>query len=82
MLLDSLGLGHLRKEWDELYGERSKLVHGLAPKAGANYSDLASRAVSLCGRILVAVIAKEVPLANAHAETFYARQSDTTPQRK
>ncbi len=74
-LLDDLGLAHLRKAWDELYGERSKLVHGLAPKPGADYAPLASKAVNLCGRILIAAVAKETPLASAHAATYYATES-------
>ena len=34
-LLDRLSLQHLKKPWDDLYGERSTLVHGLAPQPGA-----------------------------------------------
>jgi hypothetical protein len=70
-LLKSLDLSHLKKNWDALYGERSALVHGLAPKPGADYSSLAFKAVSLCGHILLAAVAKEIPLANIHVHTFY-----------
>lgn len=70
-LLDDLGFSHLKKEWDALYAERSTLVHGLAPKPGANYHDLASKTVSLCGQILLKVIAKEVTPANSHVDKFY-----------
>jgi len=70
-LLDSLNLGHLKKEWDALYGQRSTLVHGLAPKPGADYNQLAIAIVSLCGQILLKVISKEVPLANSHVDKFY-----------
>jgi hypothetical protein len=70
-LLDSLGLSHLKREWDMLYGERSTLVHGLAPKPGADYGDLAFRTVSLCGKILLKVITKEVTNANSHVDKFY-----------
>ena len=79
-LLDDLGLSHLKKEWDGLYGERSKLVHGLAPKPGTDYTPLAAKAVNLCGRILIAAVAKEVPLAASHAERFYPTDSDSKPQ--
>ena len=70
-LLDHLGLSHLKKEWDELYGERSTLVHGLAPKPGADYTGLATRTVSLCGQILLKVISKEITTANSHVDKFY-----------
>lgn len=70
-LLASIGLQHLRRPWDSLYGERSTLVHGLAPRPGADYSDLAHRAVTLCGHILLKAIAKEVPAAERHAEIYF-----------
>src|SRR3546814_19354980 len=46
-LLNSLGLAHLKPKWDELYSERSTLIHGLAPEPGARYDELANRSVSL-----------------------------------
>jgi hypothetical protein len=70
-LLASIGLEHLKGPWDALYGERSTLVHGLAPRPGADYSDLAHRAVTLCGHILLKAIAKEVPVADRHAEIYF-----------
>ena len=70
-LLSSLGLPGLKSEWDRLYDERSTLVHGLAPRPGADYSQLAFKAVSLCGRILLAAIAKELPSADRHVDLFY-----------
>jgi hypothetical protein len=70
-LLDTLDLNHLKKDWDVLYGQRSTLVHGLAPKAGADYNELAFKTVSLCGHILLKVIAKEVAMVNGHVDKFY-----------
>ena len=70
-LLESLQLGHLKKKWDDLYSERSTLVHGLAPQPGVNYSDLSHRTMSLCGRILLTEVAREVSGANKHLEKFY-----------
>lgn len=70
-LLKFLELDHLRGRWDELYGQRSSLVHALAPAKGADYGQLAADAISLCGFILLKAIAKEVPLADRHAEQFY-----------
>jgi hypothetical protein len=70
-LLAALELTHLKKRWDELYSERSTLVHGLAPKPGVDYSDLAFRTMSVCGRILLTAVACEVSGANKHLEKFY-----------
>jgi hypothetical protein len=70
-LMQSLSLGHLKKDWDLLYGQRSTLVHGLAPRPGVDYGELAFKVVSLCGLILLTAIAKEVPSVAAHIEKFY-----------
>jgi hypothetical protein len=73
-LLDKLDLAHMKKDWDSHYAERSTLVHGLAPKPGADYSDFASRSMSLCGHILLKAVAAELPIAERHINTFYAIQ--------
>ena len=71
-LLDRLALAHLKRRWDDLYAERSTLVHGLAPKPGGDYGDLAFRTISLCGQILLTAVAAEIPLADRHVARFYA----------
>ena len=71
-LLDRLGLVHLKKPWDDLYAERSTLVHGLAPQPGADYSTLAHRTVSLCGQVLLKAVAAEIPMADRHSTRLYA----------
>lgn len=70
-LLGALELAHLKKDWDAIYAERSTLVHGLAPRPGADYGDLAFRAVSLCGQVLLKAIAAEVRAATRFADKFY-----------
>lgn len=70
-LLDRLGLQHLKRAWDDLYAERSTLVHGLAPQPGADYGDLAHRTVSLCGQILLKAAAAEIPQADRHVARIY-----------
>lgn len=70
-LLATLKLSSLRGQWDELYSERSKLVHGLAPKPGHDYGDLANKTMSLCGRILLTAVAREVPGADKYLDRFY-----------
>ena len=71
-LLDRLGLADLKKPWDELYAERSTLVHGLARQPGADYTTLANRTLSLCGQILLRAVAAEIPMADRHVSKFYA----------
>jgi len=70
-LLSSLHLEHLKKDWDKLYSKRSSLVHGLAPKLGVDYSDLAHKSVGLCGQILLSAISQEIPSANNHIDKLY-----------
>lgn len=70
-LLERLNLSHLRRSWDAIYGERSKLVHGLAPIPGARYDDLAGRTLNLCGQILLTRVAQEVPTIKKHLDMFY-----------
>jgi hypothetical protein len=71
-LLDRLGLPDLKKPWDQLYAERSTLVHGLAPQPGADYTTLAHLTVSLCGQILLRAVASEIPMADRHVRKLYA----------
>jgi hypothetical protein len=70
-LLDRLALQHLKRPWDDLYAERSTLVHGLAPEPGKDYTTLAHRTVSLCGQILLRAIAAEIPQADRHVDSRY-----------
>jgi phage replication-related protein YjqB (UPF0714/DUF867 family) len=70
-LLSTLGLNHLKKKWDALYQERSALVHGLVPRPGVDYGDLAFRATSLAGHILLTDIGREVPSAIRHRDAYY-----------
>lgn len=70
-LLERLGLANLKRAWDDLYSERSTLVHGVAPKPGEKYADLAYRTVSLCGKIILKAVAAEIPLADRHVAKRY-----------
>lgn len=71
-LLRQTGLMHLKKAWDDLYGKRSTLVHGLAPRPGARYEELAGEAVNLCGHILLKIVAKDLPWVAAYADKYYS----------
>jgi hypothetical protein len=71
-LLRRLDLERLRKQWDDLYDERCALIHGLAPRRGANYGNLAHRTIGLCGQILLKAAAAEIPQADRHVSRMYA----------
>jgi hypothetical protein len=58
-LLSTLHLEHLRKEWDRLYSIRSGLFHGIAHLSDTEISKAALDTVTLCGQIVLAVVAKE-----------------------
>jgi hypothetical protein len=54
-MLTRLGLKHLRKEWDRIYGMRSGLFHGTIRLAEAETAQLALDAITLCGRVILTV---------------------------
>lgn len=70
-LLDRLNLSSLKKSWDSIYSERSRLVHGLAPVPGESYGDLANRATTLCGQILLRWVAQDVPVIEKYIDQYY-----------
>ncbi len=71
-LLKSLDLNHLKNNWDDLYAQRSRLVHGLAPRPGVQYHTLAQDTLALCGHILLRVIAREIEDVDRLAQRYYA----------
>jgi hypothetical protein len=54
-----LGLQHLRKEWDRVYGLRSGLFHGTAQLAEHEIAELANSAITLCGRIILTLAERD-----------------------
>jgi hypothetical protein len=58
-LLSRLGLDDLRQEWDRLYSIRSGIFHGTARLSDSERSDAARDTITLCGRIILAMIAKD-----------------------
>jgi hypothetical protein len=69
-VLSRLDLDHLRKEWDRLYGLRSGVFHGTSELTEPELSQLAMDVVSLCGRIILAIVERDgvkLPsIANVH----------------
>lgn len=58
-LLSRLSLDALRKEWDRLYGIRSGLFHGTARLSDSEINHAAQDTITLCGRIILAIVVKE-----------------------
>ena len=55
-VLDRLGLQHMRREWKRVYGLRSDLFHGRAQLAEHEVGELATSAITLCGRIILTLV--------------------------
>lgn len=58
-LLSRLGLDNLRNEWDRLYGIRSGIFHGTARLSDADIRQASLETGTLCGRIILAVLAQQ-----------------------
>jgi hypothetical protein len=58
-VLSRLDLNHLRKEWDRLYGLRSGVFHGTVALTEQEIDQLATDSVSLCGRIILAIVERD-----------------------
>jgi hypothetical protein len=52
-VLGSLGLKHLRKEWDRIYNVRSSIFHGTRKVRDDEIAQLALETETLCGRIVL-----------------------------
>ena len=70
-VLDSLGLRHLREEWDRIYRYRSGIFHGTLKLRNDEIAQLALDAETLCARIVLAFAqSKGVPLASIADSNF------------
>lgn len=58
-VLSRLGLEDLKKDWDRLYKDRSGVFHGTQQLAEHEMHDLAQSALTLCGRIVVALLRRD-----------------------
>ena len=69
-VLSRLDLDHLRKEWDRLYGLRSGVFHGTSTPTEPEINELAVDVVTLCGRIVLALVELDgitlPPIAKVH----------------
>ncbi|HEV2037458.1 MAG TPA: hypothetical protein VGQ96_02540, partial [Candidatus Eremiobacteraceae bacterium] len=70
-LLSGLDLDHLRKEWHRLYSIRSGLFHGTARLSDSEVNQAALDTITLCGRIILAIVAKEGARVPSIATTHF-----------
>jgi hypothetical protein len=76
-VLSSVGLDDLLKEWDRLYRIRSGLFHGTARPSDIEIKNAARETVILCGRIILAMVAKQGVRVPSIAETHFAAAGST-----
>ncbi len=79
-LLLGLGLDFLRKEWDRLYGVRSGLYHGTARLSDSEISQAAQDTVTLCGRVILGIVAKDGARLPSIAATHFGLSTPGTAQ--
>lgn len=77
-LLSNLDLEHLRKEWDRLYSIRSGIFHGTARLSDAELNQAALDTITLCGRIILAIVAKEGATVPSIAAKHFNPTASTT----
>lgn len=58
-VLERHGLGQLLKEWDAVYNLRSAIVHGATRLPEHEITEVANRALRLCGRIIMAGLERD-----------------------
>jgi hypothetical protein len=78
-LVSTLDLDNLRKEWDRLYSIRSGLFHGTAHLSDPEVNQAALDTVTLCGRIILAVVVMEGGRVPSIAATHF---KDNTPDER
>jgi hypothetical protein len=70
-VLASASVEHLIKEWDRLYGIRSGVFHGTAQLSESELHKAGQETITLCTKILFAIISKEGKRVPTIADTHY-----------
>jgi hypothetical protein len=73
-LLARLDLGHLQGDWDRLYDARSKLLHGKLRMTQSQMGEFAQDVISLCGLIVLGLLASDRVVPASIAATRFARR--------
>lgn len=66
-----LGLDHLKREWDRLYSIRSGVFHGTTHLSQSEVHELAQASMTLCGKVVIALLRKEGGPVPAISEKHY-----------
>ena len=73
-LLRENDLAHLKKEWDDIYGRRSAVVHGKTQLSKPELNSLANDAIQLCGTIILGLVRQNSiqlpPIADTRFESL------------
>lgn len=73
-VLARLKLEHLKKEWDRLYAMRSGVFHGTQHLTEPEMNQLAQDSITLCGKIVIALLSQEGIEVPAIAETHFPNE--------
>lgn len=66
-----LELNHLKKEWDRIYSIRSGAFHGTRRISDSEMNELAQAAMTLCGRVVIALLRQDGISPPAIWEKYY-----------
>ena len=66
-----LDISHLKKEWDRLYAIRSGVFHGTKRLSEPEMHELAQAAMTLCGKVLIALLRRDDIPIPAISEKHY-----------
>jgi hypothetical protein len=70
-VLERIGQFALKNEWDRLYGLRSGIFHGTTLLSEAEASQIANDSITLCGKIIIALLANEGVKVPSIAKTHF-----------
>jgi len=70
-VLERIGQSTLKNEWDRLYGLRSGIFHGTAPLSEPDANQLATDTITLCGKVIIALLACEGIKVPSIAKTHF-----------
>jgi hypothetical protein len=70
-VLERIGQSALKNEWDRLYGLRSGIFHGTVPLSEPEANQLANDSITLCGKLIIALLASEGIKVPSIAKTHF-----------
>jgi hypothetical protein len=80
-VLRRIGMPELKKEWDDIYGRRSSVVHALDSVDRRELSELAQRAMTFCGLVIFKSLIKEKLSEDGWVNEFYMFPAERAKER-